>query len=77
MTLQVARLGECLITFIAAKRFLLSMDPNVTLQVARMGECLITFLAAKRFLLSMDPNVTLQVARTGRMFDHIPCSEKV
>ena len=33
VTLQGARLRECLITFLAAIRFLLSMDPNVTLQV--------------------------------------------
>ena len=50
MTLQEARLGKCLITFLAAKRFLLSMDPNVSLHVARLGECLITFFANIWFL---------------------------
>ena len=48
VSIQVARLGECLITFLAVIRFHPSMDPNVTLQVARLRECLITFLAAIR-----------------------------
>ena len=43
--LQVARHGECLITFLAKIRLLPGMDPNVILQAARLGECLITFLA--------------------------------
>ena len=48
--LQAARLGECLITFLAAIRFLLSMDPNVSFQVVRPRECLITIR------LSLDPS---------------------
>ena len=68
MTLKVAILGECLITFLAEIRFHPRMDPNVFLQAASLGECLITFLAAIRFLLSMDPNVTFQAARLGECF---------
>ena len=76
MLLKLVRSGECFITFLAGVWFHPSMDPYVPLQVARLEECVITFLAAIRFLLSMDPNVTLQAARL-RMFDHIPCSDKV
>ena len=36
VTLHVARLGECFITFIAGIWFLTSMDSNVTIQVVRM-----------------------------------------
>ena len=43
--LQVARLGECFITFLAEIRFHPSMDPNVCLQVERLEECFITCFA--------------------------------
>ena len=47
--LQVARLGECFITFFAGIRFHPSMDTNVFIKAARLGECLITFFADIRF----------------------------
>ena len=50
MTLQVARLGECLITFLAVKRLHPCMDSNVHLQAATPRKFLITFIAGIRFL---------------------------
>ena len=66
VSLQAARLGECLVTFLALMRFLPSMDPDVSLQLTSLGKCLIAFLTLMRFLPSMDLNVILQTASPGK-----------
>ena len=68
VSLQVARLRECFITFLAEIRFQPCMHHNVTLQSARAGKCLITFLAGIRFLSSMDSHMILQMAIFRKCF---------